>query len=274
MPAYKDPKSNLGQINYATIGRPVYLFGFDNNSLQPQGPPAPVKPVLTVFTNVGATLAGTGNLFVTTTYVYPGSSPATVSPNSLPQGFPSLTANIACPLGKQVNIAAIGNSLDVGQLAIGYNVFAGFNGNVNLINTSVIPIGTAYAITSNAISVLGGVTVNVSSRTNTYTPEVITSNVASIQFGIPVSGSNFVGNRNISWRVGYGNGTPASASVALQVAYQDNANSYMTVDSTANTAGDFRTITNVSAKFFRAIITGAAGNANAAISTVVTVQVS
>jgi hypothetical protein len=177
-------------------------------------------------------------------------------------------------LGKQVNIAAVGNSLDVGQLAIGYNVFAGFNGNVNLINTSVIPIGTAYVISSNAISALGGVTVNVSSRTNTYTPEVITSNVASIQFGIPVSGSDFVGNRNISWGVAYGNGTPASASVALQVAYQDNANSYMTVDSTANTAGDFRTVTNVSAKFFRGIITGAAGNANAAISTVVTAQVS
>jgi len=264
MPQYLIPNtSNLGTIQYATIGRPVYSFGYSNNQKYPLGPPSPGNVALSTTSNSSANIAGT--LFVQTTYSFP-SAAGIVSPNSSPQGFPSNIANIAVTAGNGVIVTSPAASLDINGSAVGYNVFAGYSANTaNLVNNSIIPIGTNFNITSNVqLQGIGGAIIGLSSKTNTLTPEFVTNGEAGLQFAIPVSGSNFLGQKSITVHTKY---VPAanSVNVAVQYADIDGMNNYTNVAFLTNPAGDFITLSPVNAGFVRAFIINSPGAANSAI---------
>lgn len=273
MPAYIIP-NRYTTPKYATIGHEVYSFGYDNLNANPQGPAAPTAPTLT------ANVSATGNLtnaqvFVQTVYVFPGSSPAQVNPATMPMGFGSATSNITLSgSNTAVIVTSPGQSTDVGNIAIGYNVFAGSNANViTLVNTNaIVPIGTNYTIQTTAQ--LGAPTGGIgyaSSPTPTYNSEVLTANTAGLQFAVPISGSNFQGIKCLSWKTTYANGTPSSANIWIQGAYEDNANSYVTLDYSTNTAGELRVINPINAKFIRAYCSNVVSNVSGNLVTSTTI---
>ncbi len=262
MPQYLVPNtSNQGQIQYATIGRPVYSFGFNNNQNNPQGPPAPGTPSLSLSANANANIAGT--LFVKTTYSFPTQA-TVVSPNSTLQGFVSNTSNIAATIGNAVVVTSPNASADLNSAAIGYNVFAGYTANTaNLVNNYVIPIGTNFNITSNVqLQQIGGAQTGTTSKTNTLTTESITAGEAGLQYTIPVAGTDFVGGKTVTLYTRYVT-APTSINIALQAAFVDGPNTYSNIAFSTNTAGDFITLPNINASFIRAYVVS--GNSNAAV---------
>jgi len=271
MPTYQTP-NKYTQPKYATIGQEVYSFGSTNLTTYPTGPAAPVTPVIAAVANANASITGT--VFVQTAYVYPGSGPMQVGPSVLPMGFASAQSNVAVTTGNAVVVQSPEPSSDIANIAIGYNVFAGLSSTTaNLVNTNaIVPIGTAYSITlpTQLGKATGGASTYYSSPTDTTQGEVVTANTAGQQFGIPISGSNFQGFKNLSWKVNYSNGTPSSANIVLQAAYVDNTNNYSNIDYTTNTAGDFRVVNPINAKFVRAFCATAPANT---ISTTVSFRI-
>ena len=272
MPNYSAP-NQYSFTKYAVIGKTVYSFGYDNNTTYPKGPPAPTLPTLTANTSVSNGNLNNANVWVQTVYVFPGSGPQQVNPQTMPMGFASNIANISLSgASNAVVVTSPGPSLDSGNLAIGYNVFAGSNANViTLVNTNaIVPIGTNYTIqnTTQLGAATGGIGYN-SSPTPTYTGEVLTVN-AGMQFGIPVSSSNFLGPKSLSWRTAFANGTPSSSNIALQGAYVDNANSYVNLDFSTNTAGELRVINPINVNFVRANVITAPANT---ITSIVSIRI-
>jgi hypothetical protein len=81
---------------------------------------------------------------------------------------------------------------------------------------------------------------------------------ASQQFALP----NYAGMPNngrvVVWQTIYGT-APSAISVALQAAMNDVDAQYATIDTSTNTAGESRTVTNVRGNFIRAKISSITG---------------
>ena len=261
MPLFRNPSSTpySTPAKVMTVGKDVFSFGSDNLKSNPAGPAAPSAPTLSVTANASANIAGT--VYSQVVYVFPGSSPAQVNPQTLPMGFASAQSNIAVLTGNAVVVTSPTASSDLDSIAIGYNVFAGYTANTaNLINTDyVIPIGTNYTITNSArlLQNTGQASTQFSSPTNSFSYEAApTANTAGLQHAIPVGGSNFLGTKNISFRTAFANAAVTSANIQIQVAYQDGPNNYTTIATSNVTAnvGDYQVIPNINAKFVRAYV--------------------
>lgn len=67
---------------------------------------------------------------------------------------------------------------------------------------------------------------------------------------------------NVGWFTSY-TGAPSAVSVALQ-ASDDNTN-WTQIDSTTNTAGEFKTVVGIAYKFIRALLTTRTGGTNISV---------
>jgi hypothetical protein len=253
----------------ASIGRQYFSIGYDNSVSPAVGPPAPANLTITTSNVAGGNVSG--NVFVAADYVFPSPTPGVVSPTTLPNGFVSNIANVSLTnANNSVTVTSPSASADIGNLAIGYNVFAGANANVlTLVNTSnVIPLGQNFVI-KNASKVgniiNGSFVAGRSSITNTYTGESLTANTAGAQFNIPIGASNFLGSKSLTWKTTFA-GVPSSVNVAIQGAYQDGPNNYVTLDYSTSTAGEVRVINPINVNFVRAYCVSVANGTPATVS--------
>ncbi len=97
-----------------------------------------------------------------------------------------------------------------------------------------------------------------------FNTEAPTAGQASQQFALP-SYSGFPENgRTIRWQTIYGT-APSAVSIVLQTAMSDSDAQYSTIDTSAATAGEARTITGVRANFVRAKVSSITGGAGVVV---------
>src|SRR5579872_3362328 len=91
-----------------------------------------------------------------------------------------------------------------------------------------------------------------------FNAEAPSAGQASQQFALP-SYSGFPENgRTIRWQTIFGT-APTAVSIALQTAMVDSDSQYTTVDSSAATGGEARTVTGVRGNFVRAKVSSITG---------------
>ncbi|MGB9466124.1 MAG: hypothetical protein WBR10_13515 [Candidatus Acidiferrum sp.] len=84
------------------------------------------------------------------------------------------------------------------------------------------------------------------------------SALAGSQFAIPSYAGLPDSGTAVRWQTIFGT-APTAVSIALQGAMADVDSEYQTIDTTANTAGEARTVTGVQAKFLRIKFTSSTG---------------
>jgi hypothetical protein len=99
-----------------------------------------------------------------------------------------------------------------------------------------------------------------------FNSEAPTGGQASQQFALPNYAGTANNARTVSWQTLY-DSAPSAVSVALQTAMNDVDAQYATVDTSAATAGESRTVANVRGNFIRAKVSSITGGSG------VTVQV-
>lgn len=90
---------------------------------------------------------------------------------------------------------------------------------------------------------------------NTETPA---AGQASQQFALPSYAGFPENGRTIRWQTIFGT-APSAVSIALQTAMVDSDSQYTTVDSSAATGGEARTVTGVRGNFVRAKVSSITG---------------
>jgi hypothetical protein len=89
---------------------------------------------------------------------------------------------------------------------------------------------------------------------------------ASQQFAMPNYAGNPDNGRTIRWQTAFGS-APSAVSIVLQSALTDSDAQYSTIDTSAATTGEARTVTGVRGNFLRAKVSSITGGSG------VTVQV-
>ena len=91
-----------------------------------------------------------------------------------------------------------------------------------------------------------------------FNSEAPTAGTSSQQFALP----NYAGfpenGRTIRWQTIYGT-SPTAVSIVLQTAMADVDSQYATIDTSAATAGEARTVTGVRGNFIRAKVSSITG---------------
>ena len=89
---------------------------------------------------------------------------------------------------------------------------------------------------------------------------------ASQQFALaPTGGAAGPGGRVVAWQISFAS-APASVSLALQAADVDADANYQNLDSSTNTSGERRQVTNVQARFLRVRLVSQSGGGAITVS--------
>ncbi|HXQ24922.1 MAG TPA: hypothetical protein VN822_00800 [Candidatus Acidoferrales bacterium] len=91
-----------------------------------------------------------------------------------------------------------------------------------------------------------------------FNSEAPSAGQASQQFALPSYAGFPENGRTIRWQTIFGT-APSAVSIVLQTAMTDSDTQYTTIDTSAATAGEARTVTNVRANFVRAKVSSITG---------------